>query len=139
MSAQLEEERKQYEEQIDIVITSLKDDPGNAELLALQEELVQMIKLIDDSLAEFKPKASAPKTATKTASPPPPPEEKWSRENHPAFKKTAAPAPPPPVEEKEAEPLVITYQVNDNVMAKWVTGDKGFYPARITAVTEAQG
>lgn len=94
-----------------------------------------MIKLIDDSLAEFKPKASAPKTATKTASPPPPPEEKWSRENHPAFKKTAAPAPPPPVEEKEAEPLVITYQVNDNVMAKWVTGDKGFYPARITAVT----
>ncbi|SPQ26843.1 3259d159-231f-471b-beb3-3605e2d925fe [Thermothielavioides terrestris] len=37
--------------------------------------------------------------------------------------------------EKEKEPEHITYQVNDNVMAKWVSGDKGFYPARITAVT----
>ena len=54
--------------------------------------------------------------------------EKWSRENHPAFKKTAAPA-----EDKEEAP--VNYQVNDTVMAKWVSGDKGFYPARITSIT----
>lgn len=89
-----------------------------------------MVQLIDDSIAELKPKDEPPKPQPKTAPPPPPPtEQKWSRENHPAFKKAAPP------EEKEKEPEVIMYQVNDNVMAKWVSGDKGFYPARITAVT----
>ncbi|KAF3761561.1 hypothetical protein M406DRAFT_357782 [Cryphonectria parasitica EP155] len=29
----------------------------------------------------------------------------------------------------------MNYAVNDTVLAKWVSGDKGFYPARITAVT----
>lgn len=88
-----------------------------------------MIQLIDDSLAELKPKSEPPRPEPKKASPPPPVEQKWSRENHPAFKKAAPP------EEKEKEPEIIHYQVNDNVMAKWVSGDKGFYPARITAVT----
>lgn len=92
--------------------------------------------MIDESLAELKPKQQppaqsrpAPKPAEPT--PPPPPQEKWSRENHPAFKKPA-PAAAPVEEEREQ---VAHYQVNDTVMAKWVSGDKGFYPARITAVT----
>lgn len=88
-----------------------------------------MIQLLDDSLAELKPKNEPASAAPKRAPSPPPAEQKWSRENHPAFKKAA------PVEEKEKEPEVIAYQVNDNVMAKWLSGDKGFYPARITAVT----
>ncbi|KAL2147289.1 hypothetical protein VTI28DRAFT_10279 [Corynascus sepedonium] len=129
MSAQLEAERKEYETQLDLVLTSLKDDPDNAELQGLKSELEQMIQLLDDSLAELKPKNEPPKTAPKKAPSPPPAEQKWSRENHPAFKKAA------PVEEKEKEAETITYQVNDNVMAKWLSGDKGFYPARITAVT----
>lgn len=29
----------------------------------------------------------------------------------------------------------MNYQVNDTVMAKWLSGDKGFYPARITSIT----
>ena len=29
----------------------------------------------------------------------------------------------------------VTYNVNDTVMAKWVSGDKAFYPARITSIT----
>ncbi|KAL2197992.1 hypothetical protein P885DRAFT_34300 [Corynascus similis CBS 632.67] len=129
MSAQLEAERKEYETQLDLVLTSLKDDPDNAELQGLKSELEQMIQLLDDSLAELKPKSEPPKAAPKKAPSPPPAEQKWSRENHPAFKKAA------PVEEKEKEAEAITYQVNDNVMAKWLSGDKGFYPARITAVT----
>ena len=28
-----------------------------------------------------------------------------------------------------------TFSVNDNVLAKWVSGDKSFYPARITSIT----
>lgn len=110
-----------------------------------------MIQMIDESLAELKPKqqqqqqqqqaavkpAQKPAAAPSPTPPPPPPQqEKWSRENHPAFKKPAAPTPPaaaaPQEEEKEQ---IIHYQVNDTVMAKWVSGDKGFYPARITAVT----
>ncbi|KAL2257082.1 hypothetical protein VTK26DRAFT_684 [Humicola hyalothermophila] len=129
MSAQLEADRKEYESQLELVVTSLKDDPDNAELLALKGELEQFIQLIDDSLAELRPKNEPPKPPPTKAPSPPPAEQKWSRENHPAFKKAT------PVEEKDKEPEIITYQVNDNVMAKWVSGDKGFYPARITAVT----
>lgn len=129
MSAQLETERKEYESQLELVITSLKEDPDNAELQGLRSELEQMIQLLDDSLAELKPKNEPASVAPKKAPSPPPTEQKWSRENHPAFKKAA------PAEEKEKEPEVVAYQVNDNVMAKWLSGDKGFYPARITAVT----
>lgn len=104
----------------------LKDDPNNAELSNLKEELNSLISLIDDSIAEIQPK-QAPKPAPKQPTPPPPEPEKWSRENHPAFKKAA------PVEEKPDAP--VSYQVNDTVMAKWVGGDKSFYPARITSIT----
>ena len=60
--------------------------------------------------------------------------EKWSKENHPAFqagyRKPAAPQ--SPVEEPQAP---TTFSVNDNVLAKWKSGDKAFYPARITSIT----
>ncbi|KAK4158342.1 hypothetical protein C8A00DRAFT_28622 [Chaetomidium leptoderma] len=129
MSAQLEADRKEYESQLELVGVSLRDDPDNAELLGLKSELEQMMQLLDDSLAELKPKNEAARAAPKRAASPPPAEQKWSRETHPAFKKAA------PVEEKEKELEIIAYQVNDNVLAKWVTGDKGFYAARITSVT----
>ena len=104
----------------------LKDDPENAELLALKSELDDAIGLLNETLAELKPTKAPPKPKSPS---PPPVQEKWSRENHPAFKK---PAPP---EEKEPDQGPVNYKVNDNVMAKWVTGDKGFYPARITSIT----
>lgn len=60
--------------------------------------------------------------------------EKWSKENHPAFqagyRKTATPQ--SPIEEPQAP---TAFSVNDTVLAKWVTGDKSFYPARITSIT----
>ncbi|KAJ9151362.1 Splicing factor spf30 [Pleurostoma richardsiae] len=138
MNAQLaafEEDKKQYQEQLDLVLVSLKDDPNNAELLALKDELTDAIKLIDETIADIKPKRAAQPPPPKQASPSPVP-EKWSRENHPAFKKAAQ-------EEKEKEQqhqqhlesTPVSYQVNDTVLAKWVSGDKGFYPARITSVT----
>ncbi|KAF7542207.1 hypothetical protein G7Z17_g11782 [Cylindrodendrum hubeiense] len=123
--AGLEEERQAYQEQFDIVLGQLRDDPDNAELKALQDELKEFINLLNENIAELKPK-QAPKPAQKQPSPPPQP-EKWSRENHPAFKKAA------PVEEKEEAPA--NYQVNDTVLAKWVSGDKAFYQGRITSVT----
>ncbi|KAF4435148.1 Splicing factor spf30 [Fusarium austroafricanum] len=122
--AEIEEEKKAYQEQFDIVLGQLRDDPDNVELKALKEELNSFIGLLNEQIAELKP-AQAPKPAPKQPSPPPQP-EKWSRENHPAFKKTA------PAEEKEAP---VNYQVNDTILAKWVSGDKSFYPARITSIT----
>ena len=71
----------------------LKDDPGNAELLALKSELDDAIGLLEETLAELKPAKATPKPKSPS---PPPVQEKWSRENHPAFKKAA-----PPPEEKE--------------------------------------
>ncbi|KAF6826199.1 Splicing factor spf30 [Colletotrichum musicola] len=123
--AALEEDCKQYQEQLDVVLSGLKDDPENAELKNLQAELNDMISLLKESLAELQPKHSPKPVPQKAASPPP---EKWSRENHPAFKKAA-----PAVEEKDEVP--VSYQVNDTVMAKWASGDRSFYPARITSIT----
>ena len=90
-----------------------------------------LIDLLNENIAELKPQQTqkpkeSPKPATEQAAPAEP--EKWSRENHPAFKKATA-----PVEEKEEAPA--NYQVNDTVLAKWVSGDKAFYPARITSIT----
>lgn len=133
---------------MDIVHTSLNDDPENAELLALKAELDEMIKMINESIADIAPAkrpaaAAAAPAATKAPTPPAP--EKWSRENHPAFKKqaheekdraeAAAAAAAATAAATAAAEASITYAVNDTVLAKWVSGDKGFYPARITAVT----
>ncbi|KAM0277739.1 hypothetical protein ACHAQH_005600 [Verticillium albo-atrum] len=131
--ASYEEDRKAYQEQLDVVHAGLSDDPENAELKNLQAELQEMISLIDESLAELKPK-QAPQPAAPVKPPTPPEPEKWSRENHPAFKKTAAAAATQPAED-DAAAAQATYNVNDTVLAKWVTGDKGFYPARITSIT----
>ncbi|WYZ35673.1 hypothetical protein EsH8_X_000320 [Colletotrichum jinshuiense] len=125
--AALEEDRKQYQEQLDVVLAGLKDEPDNAELKNLQAELNDMISLLNESLAELQPTQATKPAPQKDLSPPEP--EKWSKENHPAFKKAA-----PPAEEKD-DAAPITYRVNDTVMAKWATGDRGFYPARITSIT----
>ncbi|KAL0469483.1 hypothetical protein QR685DRAFT_443689 [Neurospora intermedia] len=159
MAAQLEAERKEYETQLELVDASLQDDPQNEELLALRTELVNCIQLLDDSLAELKsasaavpaqnqeplaigiPSSSSRKPSGQGSAAPaaaaaeePP---KWSRENHPAFKKpsAAAAATTTPQPEKEEAPAQVNYQVNDTVMARWLSGDKGFYPAKIVSVT----
>ncbi|KAI3317761.1 hypothetical protein HD806DRAFT_540949 [Xylariaceae sp. AK1471] len=124
----IEEDIKQFREQLDVVDSGLRDDPGNAELLALKSELDDALALLNETLAELKPTKAPPKPQDAVPSPPPV-QEKWSRENHPAFKK------PQQTEEKEVDAGPVNYKVNDNVMAKWLSGDKGFYPARITSIT----
>jgi survival-of-motor-neuron-related-splicing factor 30 len=110
---------------LETVQLGLQADPDNAELQALQAELEQVISLTEAAIAELKP-PSAPAVVPKKTSEPPV-KEKWSRENHPAFKKAA------PAEEESVTPSSL--KVNDMVLAKWHSGDKGFYPARITSIT----
>ncbi|KAA8565590.1 hypothetical protein EYC84_009442 [Monilinia fructicola] len=124
--AGLENDIKEYKLQLETVQLGLQADPDNAELQTLKAELEEVISLTESTIAELKP-APAPVAQSKKPSEPPV-KEKWSRENHPAFKKAA----PPPPEEPE---VPTSFSVNDMVLAKWHSGDKGFYPARITSIT----
>ena len=111
---------------METVLLGLQADPENAELQELKSELEQFISATKSEIALLKP-STVPVVATKKAVELPV-KEKWSRENHPAFKKSAESA----TEETDA---ATTFAVNDTVLAKWHSGDKGFYPARITSIT----
>ncbi|KAI9894486.1 MAG: hypothetical protein M1814_003244 [Vezdaea aestivalis] len=132
--AALEAEVKEYQLQLETVVSGLQADPENTELQNLQTELEEVINLTQTAITELTPtpaRASKPSPTTDK-------KEKWSKESHPAYqagyRKPSSdlpqaddlPAPPP---------SQITYSVNDNVLAKWVTGDHAFYPARITSIT----
>ncbi|EKD15233.1 uncharacterized protein L3040_001603 [Drepanopeziza brunnea f. sp. 'multigermtubi'] len=124
--AAFENEIREYKLQMETVQLGLQADPDNADLHELKAELEQVIALTEATIAELKP-SSAPAVVSKKTQEPPV-KEKWSRENHPAFKKNA----PTPAEEPE---IPTSFKVNDMVLAKWHSGDKGFYPARITSIT----
>jgi len=111
---------------LETVQLGLQADPENAELQELKTELEEAISLTEFEIAQLKPSSVPAAAPKKTADPPA--KEKWSRENHPAFKKAAD----TPAEEADTQ---ITFAVNDTVLAKWHSGDKGFYPARITSIT----
>ncbi|KAI1006159.1 hypothetical protein K3495_g2063 [Podosphaera aphanis] len=126
--ATLENEIKEYKVQLETVQLGLQADPDSAELQELKAELEQVISLTEATIAELKP-ISVPATVSKKK-PETSVKEKWSRENHPAFKKLTAAA-AAAVEEEAST----SFKVNDTVLAKWYSGDKGFYPARITSIT----
>ncbi|KAI4129908.1 MAG: hypothetical protein LQ338_001993 [Usnochroma carphineum] len=129
--AALEEELRQYKLQLETVQSSLQADPDNTDLQNIKNDLEKVITLTSTAIAELKP-ASAPAPVKKPS--PPPVKEKWSKENHPAYQAgyRKPVAPPSPVEEPPAK---TTFAVNDNVLARWMSGDKAFYPARITSIT----
>lgn len=129
--AALEAEVKEYKLQLETVALSLQNDPENRELQSLKTELEEVIALTESTIAELRPTpapASAPdaqKPATPTI------REKWSRENHPAYKAGYK----PPEAELEEQSTQTTFSVNDTVLARWKSGDGGFYNARITSIT----
>ncbi|KAI9874209.1 MAG: hypothetical protein M1830_010076 [Pleopsidium flavum] len=129
--AALEAEVKEYKLQLETVQSGLQAEPENAELLNLKTELEEVITLTETAIAELKP-ASAPASLKKPS--PPPIKEKWSKENHPAFQAgyRKPVTPQSPIEEPQTP---ITFSVNDTVLAKWISGDNSFYPARITSIT----
>lgn len=128
--ASLEAEVKEYKLQLETVILSIQNDAENQELQALKSELEELITLTESTLAELKP---IPTPTTKHTAEPPV-REKWSKENHPAYK---AGYKPPETAETEDIPLAIqtTFSVNETVLARWKQGDGSFYSARITSKT----
>ncbi|KAI1608809.1 hypothetical protein EDD37DRAFT_649719 [Exophiala viscosa] len=124
----LENEVKEYRLQLETVQSSLQDDPDNSELQSLKAELEEVISLTEAAISELKP-ASVSTNAARPSSTDV--KEKWSKENHPAYQ--AGYRKPDVEPEESAGP--VTFSVNDTVMARWKTGDGGFYTARITSIT----
>ncbi|KAB8346377.1 hypothetical protein FH972_023419 [Carpinus fangiana] len=130
--AQLERDLAETKEQTAGVNASLKDDPDNQDLISLKASLEEAIDLYKTTLDEIRALAPAPQPslAPEHSRVPDPP--KWSKENHPAFQnkkeqRAFSPEAPPPA------PVV--FKTGDTVLARWISGDKGFHPARITAIT----
>lgn len=95
-------------------------DPDNTELLSLKTEIEELINLTETSIAELKPAVSTSKPTSSQ-------KETWSKETD--LHKPAA------NHNEEAPPIPVSFAVNDNVLARWVSGDNAFYPARITSIT----
>lgn len=112
--------------QLDIVAGQLHGDPDNADLKNLTSELTDLITLLDENIAELQPKQQPSKPASQEQ---PSSDDKWSRQNTSSYNKKNA----DDAEEEREGP--VKYNVNDNVMARWLSGDKAFYPARITSTT----
>ena len=147
--ASLEAEVKEYKVQLETVQSGLLADPDNTELQNLKTELEEVIALTSTAIAELKPASAATKTTAAKKFPPSPnphqqqsqpaAPEKWSKEKHPAYQAGYRPPPPqsPITDELPPPPPQnpATFSVNDTVLAKWKTGDRSFYPARITSIT----
>lgn len=125
--AALEAEVKEYKLQLETVALSLQNDPDNGELQSLKTELEEVITLTESAISELKP---APAVTSQRASAPAV-KEKWSRENHPAYKAGYR----SPEADVDEQPTQTTFSVNDTVLARWKSGDGGFYNARITSIT----
>jgi len=130
--AGLEEDLKGFRLQLEAVQSSLQTDPDNAELQSLEAEINEAISATESLITELRPEPledQPDKPLTPAEKP------KWSKENHPAYQAgyRKPTAPQSPLE--DATPAPVTYKINDNVLAKWLTGDKSFYPAKITSIT----
>ncbi|PLB39673.1 tudor domain-containing protein [Aspergillus candidus] len=128
----LEAEVKEFKIQLETVQSSLQVDPDNTELQSLKAELEELISLTETSIAELRPaKPSAPpKTSTSSSS--------ASHHNHSASHHHHPPqsdSRTPTAEPRPEEQAPVSFSVNDHVLARWVSGDGAFYPARITSIT----
>ncbi|ETN39495.1 uncharacterized protein HMPREF1541_05721 [Cyphellophora europaea CBS 101466] len=123
--AAFENDIKEYRLQLETIQLGLQNDPDNSELQSLKAEIEEGIALLESTIAELRPTPQASKPS------PPPTQAKWSKENHPAYQ---AGYKKPEAEHEEAETQV-SFSVNDTVSARWKSGDRGFYTARITSIT----
>ncbi|OQE34670.1 hypothetical protein PENCOP_c016G03749 [Penicillium coprophilum] len=113
----LETDLSECNSQVETVLLGLEVDPDNVELNSLKAELEEYMAVLKTQITELK--SIAPKPAPKGAR---------SKDN--VFKPTEH------LEEASAvAPTPELFSVNDNVLARWVSGDKAFYPAKINSIT----
>ncbi|KAL4786801.1 hypothetical protein BJX76DRAFT_71433 [Aspergillus varians] len=121
--AALEAEVKEFKLQLETVQSSLQVDPDNTELQNLKAELEELITLTETSIAELKP--ATPQSFTAPARSKGPRDDYASKPGHRT----------PTVEQAEETSGPVSFSVNEHVLARWVSGDNSFYPARITSIT----
>ncbi|KAE8354643.1 hypothetical protein BDV28DRAFT_130562 [Aspergillus coremiiformis] len=124
--AALEAEVREFKLQLETVQSSLQLDPDNTELQSLKVELAELINLTETSIAELKP------VAPSTSKPSFPVKEQGFRDNYSAPQTSYR---KPTVEQTEESTSSTSFSVNEHVLARWVSGDNSFYPARITSIT----
>ncbi len=117
--------------------SGLQNDPDNAELCTLKLELDEAIALAEAAVTDLRAAAASSLPLQPSS---PPTNEKWSKQNHPAFQTghRRHGGPPALAEDRSLQQTQLpqaAYKVNDAVLARWVSGDKSFYPARITSIT----
>ncbi|KAK6354988.1 hypothetical protein TWF696_004114 [Orbilia brochopaga] len=118
----MESELKEYQLQLESVEAALKTSPDNNELLGLKKELEELISLTETVIAEQNPAPAAPAPSSAAAN------------SNSTNRKRPAEAAAETASNGVAPPIV-TYNVGDQVQARWVSGDGALYPARITTVT----
>lgn len=99
-------------------------DPENQELQSLKTELEELIALSEIEIAEKK--RSVPAKPAKPA-----PKEIRFKENG---AKSAEQTDEASAGNATAD-TPLSFSVNDTVLARWVSGDNAFYPAKITSIT----
>jgi survival-of-motor-neuron-related-splicing factor 30 len=104
----------------------LQVDPDNTELQSLKTELEELINLTETSIAELKPVAPLQSKSS------PPVKEKGHGDNYTASQASYR---KPTVEQTEDSTPSASFSVNEHILARWVSGDNSFYPARITSIT----
>ncbi|PLN79601.1 hypothetical protein BDW42DRAFT_125205 [Aspergillus taichungensis] len=128
----LEAEVKEFKIQLETVQSSLQVDPDNTELQSLKAELEELISLTETSIAELRPaKPSAPPKPSASSSSASHHNHSTSHYHHPSQSDSRTPTAEPRPEEQAP----VSFSVNDHVLARWVSGDGAFYPARITSIT----
>ncbi|GAB7338030.1 hypothetical protein MBLNU457_4399t1 [Dothideomycetes sp. NU457] len=118
---QLRDELEVHDATLTEVEQILAEMPDMEDALEMKAEALQKKKELEAQIAAL----------TKTDSPPAP---KWSKENHPAFRKAAATSTAAAAAVSPAPQEHKTFKVNDDVSAKY-SGDNSFYTATIVAVT----
>ncbi|KAJ5505159.1 hypothetical protein N7463_008033 [Penicillium fimorum] len=110
----LETDLSECNSQIETVMLGLEVEPDNTELNSLKAELEEYMDALKTQIAELK--SIAPKPAPKGR-----------------FKDNASKPTDHPEEVSNTTPE--SFSVNDIVLARWVSGDKAFYPAKINSIT----
>ncbi|KAF2837632.1 hypothetical protein M501DRAFT_1018008 [Patellaria atrata CBS 101060] len=130
--AQQDLEHDQYSEQLSSVVNSLATQPDNEAFIGLKQDIEALLALNREHVEELKQELEAAKAKLPAPAP-----EKWDRSKHPAFQpgfqRVGSNATPTAEQPQEEAPT--TFNVNDTVMARWITGDKAWYPAKITSKT----
>ncbi|KAL4799988.1 hypothetical protein BDV19DRAFT_201880 [Aspergillus venezuelensis] len=121
--AALEAEVKEFKLQLETIQSSLQVDPDNTELQSLQTELEELINLTETSIAELKPATPQPSAASAKA------KARDDYASKPSYRPTVEQA------DEHFTPPPQSFSVNEHVLARWVSGDNSFYPARITSIT----